>query len=492
MNENIMNLAMIIREKHGGSVYLVGGSVRDELLGRTSQDRDLEVFGVSFEDLKSILYSLFSVKQVKLVGENFQVLQLYLNKGEVADISLPRKDKKISSGHRGFISEADPTLSVEEAANRRDFTINAIYKDILTGKYIDPFNGRRDLESRILREVDSEAFSEDPLRVWRAVQFCARFDLSIEELTFQHCIEISKTSEFKELSMDRVREEVNKMLLSENIEVGFNVLASLGLLQVFLPEVYALRGVKQSPTWHPEGDAYIHTLLCLDSISVIFDRSDFSKVEKLQILWATLSHDLGKPVATKVTKGKITSYGHEKAGVPYTHSLGKRFLLPRKSILAMKKVCEHHMRPAILSSGLDAKKLNWKQYVGAVRKVLRDIYPLDPGIFLACCEADFRGKGVQDRLERRFDIGENFRKAMREIEIISGKPRNLLSGNEIRAILQSSKTDINFSDGKLIGFYLNKIENLRDAGEISTKAEAEDFLKNVLKINSYEKSDCQN
>lgn len=244
----------------GGRAVIVGGWVRDRLLGRASKDIDLEVFGVQADQLRALLLRF---GPVNAVGESFTVYKV----GGI-DVSLPRRDSKTGSGHRGFTVEGDPTMSIADAARRRDFTINAIAFDPLTDEYIDPFNGREDLRTRTLRAVDPRTFGEDSLRVLRAVQFAARFECTLEPGTRALCARIP----LDDLPAERIWGEIEKLLLQPpRPSVGFTLALDLGVIRALFPELDALVGCPQEPEWHPEGDVWVHTLQVVDQARARID-----------------------------------------------------------------------------------------------------------------------------------------------------------------------------------------------------------------------------
>lgn len=274
-----------------GRPRLVGGCVRDELMGRPAKDFDVEVPGVNFDQLRRVL-SRFGATDV--VGRSFGVIKLRRG-GTEYDFSLPRRESKTGAGHRGFAVEPDPDLSDADAAARRDFTINAIAWDPFTQQLIDPFNGRGDLEQRILRHT-SGAFVEDPLRVLRAMQFAGRFDLTLAPETAALCRSISGT--FGELAVERVWMEWDKWATqSLRPSRGLRVLEEAGWLQHF-PEIAALRGTPQDPEWHPEGDVFEHTLHCLDALASLPAWQAADPGRRRMLMFAVLAHDFGKPATT--------------------------------------------------------------------------------------------------------------------------------------------------------------------------------------------------
>jgi tRNA nucleotidyltransferase (CCA-adding enzyme) len=293
---------------HGGRALCVGGFVRDRLLGRTSKDLDIEVFGVPAADLASVLGTLGPVEPV---GQAFAVYKL----GDI-DVALPRRESKAGRGHKGFVVEGDPTMSYEDAARRRDFTINAIAWDPLTDEYVDPFNGRDDLTHRILRVVDPGTFSDDSLRVLRALQFAARFELSVDEQTRAICKRIM----LDDLPAERIWGEFEKLLLvAERPSVGFALARDLGVVRQLLSELEPLYDCPQDPEWHPEGDVWTHTLMVIDEARRT--NGDLDRPRLAAIMLGAVCHDLGKPETTVVDEGRIKSPGHEAAGVPHTFKI---------------------------------------------------------------------------------------------------------------------------------------------------------------------------
>jgi len=245
--EKTLNLAQAVRDA-GGRALLVGGCVRDRLMGREPKDWDLEVYGVQPAELRALLDRF---GEVNVVGQAFTVYKL----GSDLDVSMPRRERKSGRGHRAFVIEGDPSMSTEDASRRRDFTINAILQDPLTGEIIDHFGGRADIESKILRAVAPETFGEDSLRVLRAAQFAARFEFQIEPGTVALCQEI----DMSDLPAERLWAEMEKLLLRARApRKGLEWLRDLGATRQLFPEIAALAGCLQDKEWHPEGDVEIH------------------------------------------------------------------------------------------------------------------------------------------------------------------------------------------------------------------------------------------
>src|SRR5256714_2436262 len=306
--EKILRLAREVRGE-GGRALMVGGCVRDRLMGRGAKDWDVEVYGVEPARLRELLDRL---GRVNVVGEAFTVYKL----GRDLDVSLPRRERKAGRGHRAFYIEGDPSMAVEEAARRRHFTVNAILEDPLTGELLDPFGGRRDLERKLLRAASPETFVEDSLRVLRAAQFAARFEFDIEPRTVELCRAVDLT----DLPAERIWGELEKILLAaRQPSIGLRWLERLGATRQLFPELEALKGVHQEPEWHPEGEVFEHTLLVCDRARELVEDLDYAR--QVTGMLAALCHDFGKPSTTEFVEGRIRSRGHEEAGVAPTVSL---------------------------------------------------------------------------------------------------------------------------------------------------------------------------
>ena len=297
----VHNIAVAVRDA-GGRALIVGGWVRDQLLGLPeSSNVDLEVFGVPGDRLRALLETF---GRVEAVGESFQVYKI----GDV-DVSLPRRDSNAGRGHRGFVVTGDPDMSIAEAARRRDFTVNAISRDPLTGECFDPFDGRRDLDQRLLRVVDPRTFGDDSLRVLRGVQFAARFGFTLETSTAALCREIP----LDDLPPERVWGEFEKLLFAPKPSIGFTIAMDLGVIAKLFPELQALSGCPQEPEWHPEGDVWVHNLQVIDRARTRVD--DLPRPQQLAVMLGAVCHDLGKPATTTFIDGRMRSLDHEEQGV---------------------------------------------------------------------------------------------------------------------------------------------------------------------------------
>ena len=300
--QTAVRIAELARANRGRAL-IVGGWVRDKLLGRANKDVDIEVYGIPAERLRTLLESEFG--RINAVGESFTVYKV-----EDVDVSLPRTESKIGRGHRAFAVQGNPELPPKEAARRRDFTINAIAWDPLTENYIDEWNGRADLDERTLRAVDPTTFAEDSLRVLRAVQFAARFEFQLEPATRELCRAIP----LDDLPSERIWGEIEKLLLlARRPSLGLQLALELGVFAKLFPEIQALAGCEQEPEWHPEGDVWVHTLMVVDQARTRID--DLERPQQITVMLGALCHDLGKPPTTAFVDGRIRSIDHEQAGV---------------------------------------------------------------------------------------------------------------------------------------------------------------------------------
>jgi tRNA nucleotidyltransferase (CCA-adding enzyme) len=352
----------------GGRTWLVGGSVRDLVLGRQPRDLDIEVCGVPPGPLHALLSERFSVE---FVGKAFGVFKLH---GLPVDISLPTRVPADRSTVAGLLREADPGMGIDEALARRDFTMNAMAWDPDTLELRDPFNGQRDVESRVLRHV-SDRFADDPVRVLRGMQLAARFELQAAPDTVAFCRSLTQEGQPRE----RLWEEWKKLLLQGGKPShGLRFLRDCEWLR-FYPELAALEGCEQDPAWHPEGDVWVHTLHCLDWFAA--ERTGNSE-DDLIVGLAVLCHDLGKPATTRHEFGRITSRGHEPAGEAPTRRFLERLTNQDELIAQVTPLVRCHLRPRAL---YDAGASD-----GAVRRLARQVGRIDRLVRVA--RADHAGR----------------------------------------------------------------------------------------------------
>ena len=373
----------------GGRAVVVGGFVRDHLLGRPSKDFDIEVYGLTIKGLEQVL-SRFG--KVLKVGKAFGVLRIG---GLEVDFSLPRRDNKTGRGHRGFVVELDPELSFAEAARRRDLTINSIALDPLSSELLDPHGGQDDLRARRLRATDAAHFSEDPLRGLRVAQFAARFEMQADEQLLALCRQL----DLGELAGERIFEEFQKLLLkSRRPSLGFRLLEQTELLR-FFPQIAALVGVPQDSLWHPEGDVWTHTLMVLDAAAA--ERTADTE-EDLALMFAALCHDFGKALTTQKLDGRWVAHGHEEAGVEPTRAFLGQLRAPKRLVTRVCGLVECHLRPVQLV-GQNAS-------AAAYRRLARKLAlsELSMALLLRLTRADQLGRGTEQAQEGQFPAGERF------------------------------------------------------------------------------------
>ncbi len=411
-------LAILPAVRAAGRPRLVGGCVRDWLLGLEPKDFDIEVAGVDYEALVRVLAPFGATD---LVGRSFGIVKLRLAGAEY-DFSLPRRESKTGAGHRGFAVAPDPTLSDAEAAARRDFTINAIAYDPLTQAVIDPHGGQADLRARVLRHT-SAAFVEDPLRVLRAMQFAARFDLTLAPETAALCRSIAHT--YGELAVERVWGEWEKWAVkSATPSRGLVVLEQTGWLAHF-PEIAAMAGVPQEPEWHPEGDVLTHTKLCLDALARLPEWRASDATRRRYLMFAVLAHDFGKPATTVQAERRGVmrwlSPGHEEAGGPSTEVFLHRIGAPLELSdwvrpLVWHHLAHHHGQPGFSDS--------------AVRRLARKLTPATIDDLCLVMWADHLGRPplVSGETETRIQA---LRDTAHALAVRDTAPRPLILGRHL-------------------------------------------------------------
>ena len=327
----------------GGRCFYVGGFVRDRLLGRENKDVDIEVHGLSPAELETILDFL---GERLTVGESFGI---YTLKGCSLDISLPRREGFSGGGHTELAEVTDPFIGPKAAAGRRDFTLNAMMQDVLTGEILDFFDGQADLERGIIRHVTPTIFREDPLRVLRAAQFAARFGFTVAGETLSLCRGVDLYS----LPKERVEGEVKKALLkSERPSVFFELLREMGQLDTWFPELKALIGVEQNPEFHSEGDVWNHTMLVLDRAAECRDKAR----NPFAFMLSALTHDMGKALCTEEIDGVIHAYEHELLGLAPARAFVKRLTDENDVLKTVLNQTELHMRPNVMAAARSSVK----------------------------------------------------------------------------------------------------------------------------------------
>ncbi len=462
---------------------VVGGSVRDHFLKLPIKDYDIEVYGL--ESLEALEVVLSEFGSVNLVGKSFGVLK-FVYEHEAYDFSFPRLESKVGRGHKGFEVKVDGQMDFRTAAKRRDFTVNAMGYDIEEKRFLDPFNAQRDIKEKVLRHIDDVSFVEDPLRVYRAVQFSARFGFTLAEETKALCRQMVAEGMLEELPKERVYVEWKKMLLkAERPSEGFALMRELNILKYY-KELEALISVPQDPRWHPEGDVWVHTLMSVDAMAVLVRSEEVggrSEKQKLKLLFAVLCHDFGKALTTTFefedgrsvawqrseqellntqrsarNAFRIRAIGHEKAGMVPTSTFMYRLTDEHDFIESLLPLVEHHLKPSQFYAG-GAKS-------AAIRRLATKVN-LETLVMVA--KADFLGRTTEEAKSGRYEAGEWLLKRAAELKVKKKPLDNLLQGRDLIALgLQPSPVFAEILDA----VYEAQLE-----GRLSNREEALHYVK---------------
>lgn len=431
--------------KAGGSAYYVGGYVRDDILGIPNKDIDIEIHNIEPNVLENILKQFGNIEK-RTVGNNFGIYNI--NRFNL-DISLPRKETAIGKGHKDFDIIVDPYLSLKESAKRRDFTINALMKNILTGEIIDYYGGLDDLKKGIIRHIDDNTFAEDPLRILRACQFAARFDFDIAPET----IELCKNMDISTLPKERVAGELTKALIKGNKpSIFFNSLYEIKQTEWF-KEIFDLKDVKQDTVYHPEGDVYEHTMSVIDEASTLFPTGIDNPDRYLPFMLSALCHDFGKLNTTKINnKGRICAINHEKTGIPLANDFLDRIYNNKGFTRYVDNMIEFHMKAhSCFNNKAKIKSTN----------LLFDklLYPTD---FIHLAYADSIGHNIQKLDNKQFNMFLG--KAMRENEFLINRYFNYKDRKSQPHITANNLIELGLKPSPLYKEILDKAWNLHLKG----------------------------
>jgi tRNA nucleotidyltransferase (CCA-adding enzyme) len=448
--ERVIAFAQAVK-KAGGRALLVGGSVRDEIMGIPPKDYDIEVYNIPPERLKELASSFGSVNEV---GVAFGILKVRLGNIDI-DVSLPRRESKTGRGHRDFAISADPYMSIKEAARRRDFTFNSLAKDILTGEIYDYFGGIKDIEQRILRVTDEERFRDDPLRVLRGIQFIGRFGLKVDDRTASIMREMR--SELRYLPKERLREEWVKLFLkSRKPSLGLQAAMEWGIFHEMHPEIVELIKTPQDPEWHPEGDVWVHTLMVVDEAAKIVEQEQMRGNEALVVMLATFCHDFGKPITTQEVEGKIRALGHEEAGVEPANKFLSAIGIEASLREPIVKLVAEHLKPSIFY--IQEVQKGERVTDGAIKRLAARIHPATLKQLVCVAKADHLGRGPfvdphepeKSLMPLDYPAGEWLLKRAAEWGIYEAKPEPVLFGRDLIAL--------GFEPGPLFGKVIRAAE----------------------------------
>jgi poly(A) polymerase len=415
----------------GHTAFFAGGAVRDILMNKKPGDFDIAT-SAKPEEIEKIF------KNTKPVGKQFGVI-LVIIKSIVFEVATFRSDFGYSDNRR---PDKVKWVSAKEDAKRRDFTINGIFYDPIAKKYYDYVDGKKDIKAKILRFIGNpdNRIQEDSLRIIRAVRFKNRLGFEYETKTKQALLK--NAAKIKNVSQERIQEELNKILLDENRTEAIKDLEKFGMFEYILPELLKMRGVQQPKNWHQEGDVWTHTLLCIESLP---------KKTKLSVAWAVLLHDVGKP-ATYEIKHRICFYGHCKKSADIADIILKRLKFPNDLREKIVFLIGQHLRHKDIKRMKEHRARRWANH-----EWFKDL--------LSVWLADAKGS-----LPNNFELYDYAKKIYDEEMAKPKKPKKVLTGNDVMEIL-------NIKPGPEVGKILSLIEDLQWEGKIKTKEEAIKFVK---------------
>jgi tRNA nucleotidyltransferase (CCA-adding enzyme) len=436
LNNNIIvakKIAQEVKDKNG-RMFFVGGYVRDQIIGKENKDIDVEVFGLSVDELTDILSKYGIVDEI---GVSFGIFKIH---GIDIDFGMPRKERNTGAKHKDFEINIDPNMSTLEASRRRDFTMNALLQDVLTGEIIDNFNGIQDIQNKVIQHIDENTFIQDELRVLRACQFASRFNFSISEDTLKLCKRLDCTN----LAKERIYIEVEKALLNtDKPSIFFEYARQLGLLKKIFAPMDKLIGVEQSPIHHPEGDVWTHTMMVIDEAAKLREKSNYP----IAFMLAAVCHDLGKITTTRRLHGRIVSYNHENE-LHLTKKFLKNMTNNNDLTYAVMLLVKNHMRPNIIAKNNSSDK--------AVRKLIVDtsskIVNIQDAILLS--KADRMGRDTNDLNVLDIDVWWKDRIAKVNENKTTIDP--LITGKDL--------TQMGYIQGEEIGIILKKAFELQING----------------------------
>lgn len=441
-------------EEVGGKPYRVGGSVRDQIMGHAPKDVDTEVYGIS---ANTLIYVLSKFAPVNTVGASFGVIKLRVGNEEF-DFSMPRRDNKTGNGHRGFMVEVDPTMTVFEAAARRDYTINAI-SIAPDGTIVDPYNGVADLKAGILRHT-SAAFAEDALRVLRGMQFAGRMELTTTRATAAMCYSVR--DEYSTLAKERVWGEWYKWATkSTKPSMGLAFLYATKWVYLY-PEIAHLIGLPQDPVWHKEGGVFQHTKHVCDAAAAIARREGLGEEDTAILVFGALAHDFGKPLTSKVSNksGRIIAPAHAEVGEPIARDFMESIGAPAHITQAVAEMTLYHMRHLHGNPGKGTK---------AARRLAGKM-TISPYMLSLIMAADQSGRPWTGEFMTNPDAVD-FIAAMTEAK---EQITPIFQGRDLIAM--------GMQPGKAMGVILRAIAEAQMEGTVTTKAQAQAMADAMVKV----------
>jgi tRNA nucleotidyltransferase (CCA-adding enzyme) len=446
---------------------VVGGSVRDAVLGHAPKDIDVEVYGINYEHLAAVLERY---GRMSLVGKQFGVIKFRDGADGELDVSIPRRESKTGVAHTDFATSFEPDIHPREAAARRDFTVNALAWDPLTQEIHDYFGGVDDLAAGVLRAT-SPAFAEDALRVLRGMQFSARFDLRLDQATAELCRALRP--EYAHLSRERVAEEWMKLAVKgKRPGLLWSYLIETGWIELY-PPLARLVGVPQDPEWHPEGSVEAHVGHVLDAMARVADREGVVADDRAVLVFAALTHDLAKSfvrdggtTAQREKRGRMrwTAHGHEEAGGPMAREFLASLGIKASIVERVVPLVENHLQHIRAPSGGEMS-------VATVRQLADRLAPATVRELALLIEADQSGRpplpgGLPRPARRMLNLAE-------QEGIAGGPPPRLIQGRDVLPYFGGAA-------GPHIGKAVAAAYDAFLKGVFSTHDEARSWLRNYL------------
>jgi len=473
-HETMEKIAQAVQQE-GGQTLLVGGAVRDMMLGEISKDLDLEIYQLAPEKVEEIVSQFGKSNDV---GKSFGVLKMKFADDINLDVALPRIDSKTGRGHKGFAIDSQPDLDITTALSRRDFTINSIALNPLTNEIFDPFGGRADLNDKRLKITDPKTFSDDPLRALRAVQFIGRFGLTLTEESAG--LIKTMTSDLKELPQERILEEWKKLLLkSVRPSLGLKAAMDLDIFKELHSEFLPLKDTPQDEKWHPEGDVWTHTLMTVDKTAELVRQEKLPDDKALVLMLGAICHDLGKPLTTKQENGRYISPNHQQAGVEPTKEFLKTLGADNLTKDKVVKLVAEHLAPALLFAEKD------RVTDGAIRRLAKRLYPATIYELVLLAKADHLSRPVDEENNKseKFLAGTWLLERAKNLAVENKKPADIIRGKDlielgltpgpafskIIALANQLRDEHNFTKEQI----LNLIQNTPEEDKIMAK------LKNI-------------
>lgn len=450
----------------GGKGLLVGGSVRDLYFNKISKDYDIEVYGMDYEELSTQLAPFGELSEV---GKAFGILKLRVDDIDL-DISVPRKDSKIAEGHTGFSASFDKSMSIKDAALRRDYTMNTLAMNPLDGTVYDYFNAISDIQKKILKVTDPDLFKDDPLRVVRGIQFIGRFGLSVDESSKEIIKQTAKN--LHEISAERLFAEFEKLFLkSEKPSLGLMAAHELEIFSELFPHFIEMSKTPQDKEWHPEGDVWVHTLMVVDEAAIVMRREGMTKDESLVQILSALLHDVGKPETTfENEEGRIVSPGHEQKGETKAREFLQKINAPKEIEEKVVRLVMNHMIPGSLYR---AEQKGTFISDSAIKRLALKLHPATINDLVRLCEADSFGRGLDNIDRSNYLPGKWLAEKAEKLGIYIKKPESLLRGRDL--------INMGFEPGKDFGKIIKLGDRLAQVYEEFAHQSSEAELQKLTK-----------